>query len=147
MDWLGIGILLIGIAFSVLVLILIKPVRKLSDTLDGVKLATNRLPKAIDDLSMQATEVMKTSNITIQNVNNQVKEMTPFFHVIGVTGEATHQLTLAVLKKNNRLNAKTTTTTDFTKREKYEGIYGIVSFIFFLTQRSKGLKKGTDFIQ
>lgn len=147
MDWLGIGILLIGIAFSVLVFILIKPVGKLSDTLDEVKLATNRLPKAIDNLSMQATEVMNTSNITIQNVNNQVKKMTPFFHVIGVAGEATHQLTLAALKKTNRLNTRTTTATGFTKREKYEGIYGIISFIFFLTQRSKELKKGTDFIQ
>ncbi|WP_252503041.1 DUF948 domain-containing protein [Sporosarcina sp. Marseille-Q4943] len=136
MDWLGIGVLIIGIALAFLTLLLIKPLRKLTDTLDGVRQTTDRLPQLVDDLSKQTTEVMQLSNETIANVNNQVKEVSPLFHIIGDTGEATRKLTLAALKKTNEIKTNTSHASDFTKRENYEGIYGILSFIFFLSQRS-----------
>lgn len=135
MDWLGIGVLIIGIAFAVLILLLIKPIRKLTETLDRFKQATDRLPQMVDDLSNQTTEVLKSSNATIANVNEQVKEVSPFFHIIGDTGEATRKLTLSALGKTNALKTRTYDASDFTRREKYEGIYGILSFIFYLTER------------
>ncbi|MFS0687655.1 DUF948 domain-containing protein [Sporosarcina sp. 179-K 8C2 HS] len=135
MDWLGIGVLIIGIAFAFLTLLLIKPLRKLTDTLDGVRQTTDRLPLLVDDLSKHTTEVMQSSNETIANVNNQVKEVSPLFHIIGDTGEATRKLTLAALEKTNEIKTNTSHASDFTKREKYEGIYGILSFIFYLSQR------------
>lgn len=146
MDWLGIGVLIIGIAFAVLTFFLIKPLQKLNAALDGVKQTTDRLPHLVDDLSNQTTEVMQSSNATMANVNEQVKEVSPFFQIIGDTGEATRNLTLAALEKTTALKAKTVQASEFTKREKYEGIYGILSFIFFLSQR-KNLMKETSGIK
>lgn len=141
MDWLGIGVLIIGIAFAGLTFLLIKPLRKLSETLDGVKQTTDRLPQVVDDLSKQTSEVMQSSNATIENVNEQVKEVSPFFHIIGDTGEASRKLTVSLLKKTNAFQTKTDDAFNFTKREQYEGIYGILSFIFFLSQRRNQMKE------
>jgi len=141
MDWLGIGVLIIGVAFLVLTLLLIKPLRKLTDALDGVKQTTDRLPQVVDDISKQTSEVMELGYTTIANVNDQVREVSPFFHIIGETGDATRKLTLSALKKTNDLKTETGKASDFTKREKYEGVYGILSFIFFLSQRKKMKKE------
>lgn len=140
MDWLGIGVLIIGIAFLMLTFLLIKPLRKLTDALERVKETTNRLPKVVDDLSKQTSEVMQSSNATIANVNEQVREVSPLFHIIGDTGEATRKLTLAALDKTTALKMKTGEASGFTKQEKYEGIYGILSFILFLSQRKEQMK-------
>jgi len=137
LDWAGIGVLIIGIAFAILTFFLIKPLRKLSDALDGVKQTTDRLPHVVDDLSKQTTEMMQLSSTTISNVNEQVKEVSPFFHILGDTGEATRKLTHAALVKANALKTETDRASNFTKQEKYEGIYGILSFIFFLSERKK----------
>lgn len=141
MDWLGIGVLIIGIAFAVLTFLLIKPLRKLTDALDDVKQTTDRLPKVVDDLSKQTTDMMQLSSTTISNVNEQVKEVSPFFHIIGDTGEATRKLTLKALDKTNSLKTQTNGASTFTKREKYEGIYGILAFIFFLSERKNNVQE------
>ncbi|MBD7983253.1 DUF948 domain-containing protein [Sporosarcina sp. Sa2YVA2] len=144
MDWMGIGVLVIGIAFAVLVIILIKPLRKLGNVLDDVEKTTNQLPDVLDTITKQTSEVMHSGNVAIQNVNGQVEKLNPLFTIIEDTGQATRQLTLTALEKTNALKAQTTTATSFTRREKYEGIYGIISFIFFLSQRKKEIKKVTE---
>ncbi|MCM3743258.1 DUF948 domain-containing protein [Sporosarcina luteola] len=136
MDWLGIGVLLIGIAFLTLTFFMIKPIRKMSDAMDGLKQTTDRLPKMVDDLSTQAAEVLQASNATITTVTAQVKEVSPFFRIIGDTGTATRKLTLRGIDRMTELKDKTNKASDFTTREKYEGIYGILSFIFFLSKRN-----------
>ncbi|MGG0668008.1 DUF948 domain-containing protein [Lederbergia citrisecunda] len=141
MDWLGIGVLIIGIAFVALTVLLIRPLRKLTEALDGVKQTTDRLPQVVDDLYKQTSEVMQSSTATIANVNEQVKEVSPFFHIIGDTGEATRKLTVSVLEKTNAVQNKTGDASKFTKRENYEGIYGILSFIFFLSQQKNQMKE------
>lgn len=140
MDWLGIGVLIIGITFTVLTLFLIKPLRKLSESLDGVKQTTERLPHMLDDLSKQTSDVLQSSNVMIANVNEQVKELSPIFHIIGDTGEAARKLTIAALKKTNSFKTRTNDAAVFTNRENYEGIYGILSFMFFLSQRKNCMK-------
>ena len=73
-------------------------------------------------------------------MNEQVKEVTPFIQVIGDTGIATRRLTLAALEKTHALKAQTGSAANFTKSKKYEGIYGILSFIYFLSQRKNQLQ-------
>lgn len=143
MDWLGIGVLIIGIAFAGLTLLLIKPIRKLTEALDGVKQVSERLPQLVDDLSHQTTEVMQSSNATFATVNEQVKEVSPLFHMIGDTGEATRKLTLSALGKANGLKSNTSEASEFTRREKYEGLYGLLSFIYFLSERKNRLGETT----
>lgn len=140
MDWLGIGVLVIGVAFAVLVGILIKPINKLADVLDGVKETTDRLPETMDDLTGHTKEIMRTSNATIETVNDQLKEFNPLLHTIGDVGGTVRQKTLAALGKTSTLKAQTEHAAEFTKQEKYEGIYGLLSFYYFMTRRKKKRK-------
>lgn len=140
MDWLGIGVLIIGVAFAVLVVILIKPINKLADVLEGVKQTTDRLPETIDDLTGQTKEVMRTTNSTIETLNGQLKEFNPLLHTIGDVGGTVRQKTLAALGKTNTIKVQTEHAAEFTKQEKYEGIYGLLSFYYFLTSRKKNRK-------
>ncbi|MEK3934587.1 DUF948 domain-containing protein [Sporosarcina sp. FSL W7-1349] len=141
MDWMGIGVLLIGIAFVVLVILLIKPLNKAADLLEGLQETTDRLPDVVDDVSAQATDMLQTSNATLDQVNSQVHSLNPFFHIVGDTGKAARTLSLSALEKTNLLKAQTASAMEYSKREKYEGLYGILSFLFFLSQRRKEMKE------
>lgn len=141
MDWMGIGVLLIGVAFVVLVIVLIKPLNKMADLLEGLQETTDRLPHVVDDVSAQATDMLQTSNAALDQVNRQVHSLNPFFHIIGDTGKAARSLTLSALEKTNLWKAQTAVAVEFSRREKYEGIYGILSFLFFLSQRKKEIEK------
>ncbi|NYF25444.1 DUF948 domain-containing protein [Sporosarcina sp. JAI121] len=141
MDWLGIGVLIIGIAFAVLVIFLLKPIKKLSDVLASLQQTTDLLPEVLDDVTHQASDILQTSNATLGNVNEQVNEISPLFHIVGDAGEASRKLTSAALDKTNTLKEQTGSAKEFVRREKYEGIYGLLSFVFFLSQRRKEIKE------
>ena len=137
MDWLGIGVLIIGIAFAILVIVLMKPISKLSNVLGSVQVSTDRLPEQVDTLVKQVTGALHTYNSTIENVNNQVHEISPVFQIVGDAGEASRAFTSSALSKVTTLKQRTGTAKNFSTNEKYEGIYGLVSFIFFMSQRKK----------
>ncbi len=141
MDWIGIGVLIIGVAFSALVIVLIKPLRKLTDVLKGVEQTTERLPKVLDDSATQAHEVFQNVNATLVNVNEQVQSVNPVLHIVKDAGEASQQLTAVALEKTLELKKNTTEAKEFTDRKRYQGFYGIVSFFFYLFQNKKDLKE------
>lgn len=140
MDWMGIGVLVIGIAFAVLVVILIKPIKKLGDVMENLKQTTEKLPHVMDDVTGQAQLVLNTSNETIGNVNQQVNEITPLFKIVGDTGEAARSLTQSALSKSNTLKENTANAANLTRRERYQGVYGFLSFLFYLQQNKEELK-------
>lgn len=147
MDWLGIGVLVIGVAFAVLVVILIKPLKKLGDVMENLKQTTDKLPAVMDDVTGQAQLVLNTSNETIGNVNQQVSEVTPLFKIVGDTGEAARSLTHSALQKSNSLKTKTTDAANLTRREKYQGLYGFLSFLFYLQQNKKEVKAQAEILK
>lgn len=140
MDWLGIGILIIGIAFLLLVFVLIKPLNKLSSLLGNLEKTTENLPNALTDITGQATTVLHTGNETIENVNNQVKEFRPLFQIVGDVGEASQQLTATALDKMMSLKQHTTAANEFAHHKQYEGLFGILSLFFYLSQKKKDIK-------
>ncbi len=141
MDWLGIGVLLIGIAFLILVIVLMKPISKLSNVLGSIQDSTDRLPEQVDTIVKQATEALHSSNSTIQNVNDQVHEVSPVFQIVGDAGEASRAFTSSALSKVTSLKQRTDIAKDFSTQEKYRGIYGLAAFVFFLSQRKKEIKE------
>ena len=144
MDWLGFGILIIGIAFAALVIILIKPLGKLTNVLDGLEQTTRRLPSVLDDGANQANEAFRNVNDTLANVNKQVKAINPVLHIVKDAGEASQQLTSVALEKTMAIKESTSEATAFTNRKKYQGLYGILSFVFYISQQKKDLKNAFD---
>lgn len=140
MDWSGIGLLVIGIAFLVLVIFLIKPLNKLTNVLDSLQKTTDSLPNTMTDISKQATMVLHTGNDAIENVNTQVKDFQPLFQIVRDVGEASQQLTATALDKTMSLKQNTSAANEFAHRKQYEGLFGILSLFFYLSQKKKELK-------
>lgn len=140
MDWLGIGVLIIGIAFLMLVFFLIKPLNKISGVLDNLQKTTNNLPNTLTDITAQTTTILRTGNETIENVNNQVKEFQPLFKIVGDVGESSQQLTATALEKTMSLKQNTSAANELSHRKKYEGLFGLLSVIFYLSENKKVIK-------
>jgi uncharacterized protein YoxC len=140
MGLLEIGVLIIGIAFGVLVLFLIKPIKKLTDVLENLKNTTEKLPESLVTITDQTTSVLQEGNKTIENLNDQVKELRPIFEIVGDVGEASQELTHSTLQKTIALKQKTSDAVEFTNRKQYEGLFGLLSMIYYLSQ-NKFLKE------
>lgn len=140
MDWLGIGVLLIGIALLILVIILIKPLGKLSGVLESLQKTTDDLPETITEVTDQATQLLQTGNETLSNVNDQVTEISPVFQIVGDIGHVAREFTSKAVDKTVALKQQTSAATEVSNRKKYEGLYGLLSFILFFTERKKDIK-------
>lgn len=141
MDWLGIGVLIIGITFAILVIFLLKPINKLASVLESLQKTTDHLPKVLDDVTSQASTVLQASNATLGNVNEQVSEISPLFHIVGEAGKAAEKLTSATLDKTTTLKQQTNGAKEFVTSKKYEGIFGLLSFLFFLSQKRQEISE------
>lgn len=141
MDWLGIGVLLIGIALLVIAFLLIKPLNRLAGVLQSVQQTTDQLPSTVHDITEQATDILHTSNQTIGSVHTQIKEVTPFFQIIGDVGQASRAVTSAALDKSIRLKEETAEASQWTKEKKYQGLYGLITMAYFMAERKKAMKQ------
>lgn len=140
MDWLGIGVLVIGVALLILVIILIKPLSKLAGVFESLQKTTDALPKTLTDITGQTTEIMHTTNKTISNVNKQVNEFQPLFEIVGDVGQASRHLTSVAVAKTMTLKEDTTAASNFTQQKQYQGLYGLASMLFFFSQKRKEMK-------
>lgn len=141
MDWLGIGVLIIGIAFLILVFVLIKPLMKLTTVLESLQKTTDQLPTMLTDVTGQATEVFQKGNETLVHVNNQVKEINPLFQIVNDAGVASRDFSEMALEKTFTLKKKTSEAKEFTQRKRFQGLYGLLAFVYYLSQRKEIIKE------
>ena len=83
MVWIGIGLIIIGIALLGLVGILIKPLTKASAILKDVKETTKDLPETVNRITTQVNEALDIGVDTLQQVNMKLQELTPIFYLVG----------------------------------------------------------------
>lgn len=144
MDWLGIGVLIIGVALLILVFVLISPLAKLSTILDGVRKSTEKIPEILDDNATEAHTVLKNVNVTLENVNKQINAVHPLFRIVEDVGLAAREVSLKWLNKTNTLKEQSSETQSLTEHQTYKGLYGVLSFIFYLFRNKEGLTKATE---
>lgn len=137
MTWIGIGLIIIGIAFLGLVGVLFKPLMKLADLLQSTQKTTDQLPDTVETITSQATEVLENGVNTLQQVNQQINELSPLFHLIGDAGRATNQLTSSVLKTADGLQEKTEEANRMIANKNLQGIYGLATIGYFLATARK----------
>ena len=147
MDWLGIGVLLLGIAFMVLVIMLIKPLKKISILLENVEKTTKQLPDSFVSITDQTISILKEGNDTIINVNNQVKELRPIFEIVNGIGVASQELTKDALEKTMALKQKTNQAASFTHQKQYEGLFGLLSLFYYISQKKNQLRSSLSNIK
>jgi len=137
MTWIGIGLIIIGIAFLGLVGILFKPLMKLADLFQSTQKSTDKLPDTVEAVTSKATELLENGVNTLQQVNQQINELSPLFHLVGEAGRATNQLTSSVLKTADGLQEKTEEANRMIASKNLQGIYGLATIGYFLATARK----------
>jgi len=135
MVWVGIGLIIIGIAFLALVGILIKPLTKASAVLNDVKETTKDLPETVNGVTAQVNEALHTGVDTLQQINLQLKELTPIFYLVGDVGRATQQLSSNMVNVVEDFEEKEPPS--LASRKNLEGLYGAVTLGMMIFQKAK----------
>lgn len=146
MLWLGIGVLIIGVAFFALVILLIKPLKKLADVLSSLQKTTDELPANVNEITTQTKEAITAGKDTLRQVNEQIQELSPIFQIAGNAGRATNQLSASMVDAVMHMKTNTTEANAFTKRNKLEGFYGALTLGYFLFQKSREYRKERNII-
>ncbi|PAV27856.1 hypothetical protein CIL05_19435 [Virgibacillus profundi] len=146
MDWLGIGVLVIGVALLVLVILLIKPLNKLAGVFANLQKTTDELPQTVVDVTSQAKEAIGAGTDTLKQINTQLKELSPLFYIVGDVGRATNQMSSSMVDAVTKMESKTTAANDLTHRKNLEGLYGALTLGFFIFQKSRELAKERNVI-
>lgn len=131
MLWIGIGILIIGLALLILSIVLIKPLFKLAGVLGSVQKTTDALPQHLGDLTSQATNAITTGTDTLHKVNSQIEKLTPLFTMVGDVGRATNKLSSSISKKVNKVDG----TMEDRPSVTLEGFYGLIALIYLLFKK------------
>lgn len=135
MIWIGIGLIIIGLALIALTGILIKPLNKVAAILNDVKETTKDLPETVKDISNQANAALHTGVDTLQQLNGQLKELTPIFYLIGDVGRATHELSSKMVNAVEDFEQKETGT--FATRRNLESLYGAGTLGMMIFQKAR----------
>ncbi|MBM7601835.1 uncharacterized protein YoxC [Virgibacillus halotolerans] len=137
MLWVGIGLVIIGIAFFGLVMLLVKPLNKLAAVFSSLQVTTDQLPQNINEVITEVTETIGSGKDTLHMVNEQLKELSPMLHIIGDAGRATNHLSSSMVDAVMRLETSTTEASEFTHRNRLEGLYGALTLGYFFFQKGK----------
>jgi len=141
MLWLGIGVTVIGVALLIISIILIKPLGKVSNLLDSLKVTTDKLPDTIDNVTSQATDVLHTTNSTINDVNGKVAELTPVFEILGDAGRASQKISLTAVEATDALKTNVIEGKHVNDKESLNGFYGLLSLGYYLYEKRKTIKE------
>ena len=77
MLWIGIGVIIIGIAFFGLVILLIKPLNKLTGLFSSLQKTTDILPQTVNEITTQTKEAIGAGKDTLHEVNEQLRQLSP----------------------------------------------------------------------
>ncbi|WP_289891916.1 DUF948 domain-containing protein [Virgibacillus pantothenticus] len=137
MDWLGLGVTIFGVAFLILSIILIKPLLNLARVLSNLQKTTNKLPEQVEELTNQAADTLSTGHETLHEVNKQVKELTPIFHMVGGASRAANAASSSMVNAVMSVQNSSTEGNVFTNKHHLEGIYGLATIAYYAIKQSK----------
>src|SRR5699024_12376424 len=83
----------------------------------------------------QATEILKTSNQTLQDVNEKLHSLSPLFYIANDIGEASHKLASTLTDASKTFQENTAETKQVIQRENLEGLYGGAALGYFLWKK------------
>lgn len=136
MDWIGIGVIIIGVAFLALVIFLIKPLKNLTELFASLQKTTDELPDQVADITNEATNAISAGRDAIKQVNQQMNELSPLFQLIGDMGNSTRGLSSSLIKVNATMKEKAEKGSVI-ERNNLEWMYGIMSLGYCIFQRKK----------
>jgi uncharacterized protein YoxC len=139
MTWVGIGLIIIGLGLLALVGIAIKPLNKAATVLSDLRNTTKDLPETVNDISSKANVALDKGVDTLQEVNTQLKELTPIFYLVGDVGRATQHLSSNMVTVVEDFEEKETES--FASRKNLEGLYGAITLGIIIVQKMNQYKE------
>ncbi|MGI8313709.1 DUF948 domain-containing protein [Halobacillus mangrovi] len=140
MDYLGIGVLIIGIAFAIVSIFLIKALNNLANVLGGVRKTVDQLPDQLDSVMKETSNVLHNSNDTLSDVNEKIRALSPLFYIVGDIGESSRKLTSSLVDVTYSFKQGTHEGEKKINEEGWRGIYGALALSYYLMKRRKALK-------
>ncbi|WP_077324005.1 DUF948 domain-containing protein [Virgibacillus siamensis] len=139
MDWIGIGVIIIGLALLALVAFLIKPLKNLTEVFANLQKTTDELPDQIADITTETANAISEGRNAIKQVNSQMEVLKPLFRLIGNIVYAVNGLTSSIVQVNATMKEKAEKGSAI-ERYNLEWIYGIMTIGYCFVQRKKASK-------
>ncbi|WP_079477655.1 DUF948 domain-containing protein [Halobacillus salinus] len=140
MDWLGIGVFIIGIAFAIVSIFLIKALNNLANVLKGVTKTVDQLPGQLDSVMSETSNVLHNSNDTLADVNEKIRALSPLFYIVGDIGESSRKLTSSLVDMTYSMKSTTREGEQRVSEEGWRGIYGALALTYYFVQKRSALK-------
>jgi len=141
MTLVGVGVLLIGIAFLVLAIFLGHTLHNLAGILGGIDKTVQQLPKQLDDVMSETTNMIRESNVTLADVNEKIEQLSPLFYIVGDVGNATRKLSSSLVDATDSMKAKSETGKGISDKNNLGGVYGSFALGYYWLKKRQQLKK------
>ncbi|GAA0379905.1 DUF948 domain-containing protein [Bacillus horti] len=106
MDLIGISVAIIAIAFAALVIFLIKTLTSVRNTLDQVNQTMLEMKGQVDNLSTEATELIRSTNEITADIKNKTQKLDGIFHSIEDLGVASQQMTASIKQVSTTISSR-----------------------------------------
>ncbi|MHA6253462.1 DUF948 domain-containing protein [Oceanobacillus sp. CAU 1775] len=140
MTLVGVGVLLIGIAFLILAIFLAATLQNLAGILGGIDKTVRRLPDQLDEVMSETSNIIRESNHTLADVNEKMSQLSPLFYIVGDVGNATRKFTSSLVDVTDSVKAKSETGKELTEKNNLGGIYGSFALGYYWLKRRQQLK-------
>lgn len=140
MDWLGIGVFILAIAFSILVAFLIPVLKRITNTLDKSTETIEKSTQGIEEITKETTTLLQTTNDTLVDVNGKLSKLDPVFQVIHDAGESAQNMTSSLAKITANKSEEMNAVAEAFDKNKLDGLVRGAAFIYYLFQAKKNKK-------
>ncbi|WP_249872594.1 DUF948 domain-containing protein [Oceanobacillus saliphilus] len=141
MTLVGIGVLLIGVAFIILAIFIGHALNNLAGVLSGVDKTVQQLPKQLDNIFKETGNMISESNHTLADVNDKLHQLSPLFYIVGDVGNATRKFSSSLVDVTDSIKTKTDGGKEVSDRNKLGGLYGSFALGYYWLKKRREMKE------
>lgn len=141
MTLVGVGVLLIGIAFLILAIFLGATLNNLAGILGGIDKTVQNLPEQLDDVMKETSNIIRESNQTLADVNDKMSQLSPLFYIVGDVGTATRRFSSSLVDVTDSVKMKSETGKDLAEKKNLGGVYGSFALGYYWLKKRQQLKQ------
>lgn len=141
MTLVGVGVLLIGIAFLILAIFLGATLNNLAGILGGIDKTVQKLPEQLDDVMKETSNIIRESNQTLADVNDKMSQLSPLFYIVGDVGTATRRFSSSLVDVTDSVKMKSETGKDLVEKKNLGGVYGSFALGYYWLKKRQQLKQ------
>lgn len=141
MTLVGVGVLLIGVAFVILAFFIGHALNNMAGILNGVDKTIQQLPEQLDDIFKETGNLISESNHTIADVNDKLQQLSPLFYIVGDVGKATRKFSSSLVNVTDSVKSKTDGGKEVAEKNHLGGLYGSFALGYYWLQKRRQQKQ------